>query len=237
MIFKVGDNPGIGRYKCTACGRYNRISKKDELLKPCYSCGNNEFTGRLDFKLSSVGLQRKLDEILTVLEISIFLYDVLKIEAFQNVIAVQLRLLLCDNFDGKDISVLPLIHSDFKLHPVRKEFIAVESTETKFISSSNLFDDTQNPISIAKWLEQEILIDKKQERPIQIFHLIKYSANKNGGAHLETSHESFALSTIIFAGNYLVIIGKYLLSSLGYDYEKDIQNKLFKNIFELMEYQ
>ena len=43
---------------------------------------------------------------------------------------------------------------------------------------------------------------------VPLLHMPLYSANKNGGAHLETSHKSFVLSTILFAGNYFATIGK-----------------------------
>lgn len=235
MIIKSGEKPGIGKYTCLKCGAKQELRIKSEELKTCKLCGNSNFEGKVTFARSTHGINQKFDECITILEVSIFLLDVLKIKAFKNVLALQLRLLLCDWFNGKNISLLPIVFEDFKFHPIKDEYINFDDNkENRFVPASFLFDYNADKIGIKNWLEQHILYSDKEKDPITIKDIIRYSANKHGGAHLDLELASNELFSVIMAENYLIKIGKYILDQLDYDYEKDTSEKLFKPFFTLM---
>ena len=43
MIYKTGDTPGKGAYKCTLCGFVIYLCSDDEALPACFACMHNEF--------------------------------------------------------------------------------------------------------------------------------------------------------------------------------------------------
>lgn len=221
MRCKAGKKWGENSYKCCVCGTVQKLQTNNEILKKC-SCGNDEFDCHINFKRSSIGFKVKLDEIIRILEVSVFLCEALKLESFYNVIAVQLRIILCDN---KEIIKSKLQQP--MLHPHTGK-IFNESDDFKFILSNDLFDKTREPISLEKWLNQEIAWSESW-RPMTIKEVIKAWANKNGGAHVDPSipeKEMFAIT--IFGEHYLITIARYIIELLGYDLENDMVEYFFK---------
>lgn len=221
MRCKAGKNWGKNSYKCCVCGTVQKLQTNDEILMKC-SCGNDEFDSHINFKRSSIGFKVKLDEIIRILEVSVFLCKALKLESFYNVIAVQLRIILCDNKE--------IIQSKLEkpmLHPhTGKVFDG--SDDFKVISSNDLFDKTKKPISLEKWLNQEIAWSKHWS-PMTIRQVINAWANKNGGAHIDPSipeKSMFAITT--FGDHYLIAIACYIIELLGYDLESDMTEYFFK---------
>jgi hypothetical protein len=106
--------------------------------------------------------------------------------------------------------------------------------EDKFLPSTYLFDYEEEPIKLEEWLNQEILFSNREKDPITIRDLIKNSANKHGGAHLDLQLKSKELFSISLSNTCLVQISKYLLKRLNYNYEEDVSEKLFKSLFKMM---
>ncbi len=42
-MIKTGDKPGIGTYRCTACGQLVRLDDHTDALPPCPKCKNTEY--------------------------------------------------------------------------------------------------------------------------------------------------------------------------------------------------
>ncbi|MDT0123896.1 hypothetical protein Q9R46_14640 [Paenibacillus sp. RRE4] len=101
------------------------------------------------FKRSKKGLEEQLKESIDIINGSIQLIQMEGRKAFLKVIAVQLRLMLCDE--------IPLIKSaisdDLKLPVLSDDFKILEGI--KIINVHNMFSDSSK-IPMDKWLEQKI---------------------------------------------------------------------------------
>lgn len=215
MKCKSGKNWGKNSYACCKCGIIQELQTNEDILKEC-SCGNNEFDTHINFKRSNEGYKKKLDEIIRVIEVSVFLCEALKLDAFYNVLAVELRMILCDNEQ--------IIQSKYRspmLHPhTGKEFNG--DVDFKLILSDDLFDKTKAPISLERWLSQEIAWSKNW-KAMTIREVINAWANKNGGAHVDPSIPEKAMFAIgVFGSHYLLAIAHYVIELLGYDLKNDI---------------
>lgn len=220
MKCKAGNSWGKNTYKCSKCEATQILNTNEEILQNC-SCGNDEFDASLKFQRSDMGFKEKLDEIIRILEVSIFLCQALKIESFHNVIAVQLRILLCDNNR--------IINSNLQspmFHPhTGKVFEGTD--DFKSILSDNLFDRTKATISLDEWLKQEIVWSPHWDS-MNIREVIIAWANKNGGAHVDSVIPEKAMFAIAVSGkNYLIAIARYVVELLGYDLNNDITEHLF----------
>jgi len=215
MKCRAGKNWGRNTYKCTKCTAITKLENNEEILKAC-SCGNDEFEVSIFFERSNHGYEEKLEEIVRILEISVFLCRALKIQSFYNVIAVQLRILLYDN---NRLIRTKLRKPKFHPHSGNK-FKGTEDYET--ILSENLFDKSKTPIDLDRWLKQEVAWSKHWD-PINIKEVIDAWANKNGGAHVDSKvpeKEMFIIA--VFGKDYLIAISRYVIEILGYDLKKDI---------------
>jgi hypothetical protein len=150
MKCKAGKNWGKNTYKCCRCGAITILNTNEEILQSC-SCGHDEFDATIKFKRSQMGFKGKLDELIRILEVSIFLCEGLKIEAFYNVIAVQLRILLCDSN-----RVISSVTQDPMFHP-HTGIVFEGPDDFKSVLSENLFDKTKATISLDDWLNQDIV--------------------------------------------------------------------------------
>ncbi|ODA41817.1 hypothetical protein [Desulfosporosinus sp. BG] len=221
MKCKAGKKWGENTYKCTKCGIYKTLENNEEILEIC-SCGNDEFEAPIEFERSDNGYREKLDEIIRILEVSIFLCQGLEIDSFYNVIAVQLRILLCDNSR--------IIRSRLqkpKLHPhTGNRFKGTSDYES--ILSENLFDKTKMPIALDKWLKQEVAWSPHWE-PMDVKDVIDAWANKNGGAHIDSRVPEKEMFAIAVSGkDYLIAIARYVIELLGYDLHSDILEHLLR---------
>ncbi len=43
-MYKTGEKPGIGTYKCTKCDATVRLDDASDTLPPCPKCSNTTFT-------------------------------------------------------------------------------------------------------------------------------------------------------------------------------------------------
>ena len=43
-MYKTGEKPGIGTYKCTKCGEVVRLDDATDTLPPCPKCANTTYT-------------------------------------------------------------------------------------------------------------------------------------------------------------------------------------------------
>lgn len=221
MKCKAGKNWGKNTYKCCKCGADTVLNSNEENLQMC-SCGNDEFDAPIKFERSQTGFKEKLDEIIKILEVSIFLCEGLKIEAFYNVIAVQLRILLCDNnLVLKSVLQSPMFHPHSgKLFEGTDDF--------KSILSENLFDKTKVTISLDDWLNQEI-VWSRHWNSMNIREVINAWANKNGGAHVDPAIPEKAMFAIAVSGrDYLLAIARYVIELLGYNLNNDLTKSIFK---------
>ncbi len=221
MICKSGKNWGRNIYKCCKCGKTQQLNTNEDVLQIC-SCGNDEFYTSIEFERSDIGNKEKLHEIIKILEISIFLCEVLKLDAFYNVIAVQLRILLCDSN-----RILRTVIKKPMFHPHTGERFK-GTTDFETILYTHLFDKSKEKIKLDKWLNQEVIWSKHWE-PITIREIIKAWANKNGGAHVENKIPEREMFVIAVSGkDYLLTIAKYVIELLGYDLKNDIMEYFIK---------
>jgi hypothetical protein len=156
-----------------------------------------------------------------------------EIKEFNNVIAGQLRLLLCDTSIkriGKekiinDNSLIKKINPNPKLYPV-KEFVESNEKGDSFIPDE-LFDYDKPMIDLKTWREQVILkisvVDKSHE--ITIFDFIKETANKGGGAHVDTSLPEKSLIVDVHSERVLTYMARGF-RSVGRDFEQQSLNNL-----------
>lgn len=229
MKCKAGKEWGKNSYKCTKCNKVQILETNEEVLEFC-DCGNDEFEVAIEFKRSDNGFKEKLNEILRILEISIFLCEALEIEAFYNVIAIQLRILLCDN-----LRIIRSVIQKPKLHP-HSNNIFQGTSDFKTILSEDLFDKTKTPIPLDKWLKQPVIWSKHWEEPITIKYIIDAWANKNGGAHVDSKVPEKEMFVIAVSGkDYLIKIARYVVELMGHDLNNDIFEYFMKPYNKLIE--
>lgn len=217
-VYTTGDKVVPGKYKCNKCKKIELVDA--EILPKC-SCGSNEFKLALQLERSIQGYRIKLEEIITILETSILLSEILKLDAFYNVIALQLRILLCDNN-----KVLSSTHSELLFHPCSSNKMSTDSGFS-LVLADDLFDKNQNKIEKGAWLNQEIAWSVGFEKPLTIKSVIKSWADKNGGAHVDhvLPFENLYADTLLGKG-HLLQIAIYLIDLLGFDLEQDLNNKV-----------
>ncbi|WP_053220178.1 hypothetical protein [Virgibacillus senegalensis] len=188
----------------------------------------------LIFNRSNRGTKTKYDEAMKILEYSVMMVQFFEIKEFNNVIAGQLRLILCDTSvkrkkgKGKvitDNSLIKKINPKPKLYPV-KEFVVFNEKGDAFIPDG-LFDFEKPMIDLKEWLEQVILkitiSDKYQE--LTIFDFIKESANKSGGAHVDASLPEKSFIVDVHSERVLCDIAKGLFRATGRDFnQKSLEN-------------
>jgi hypothetical protein len=187
----------------------------------------------LVFNRSNIGTKAKYDEAMKILEYSVMMVEFFGIKEFNNVIAGQLRLILCDTSikrRGKetiifDNSLIKKTNPNPKLYPV-KEFVEFNKKGDTIILDG-LFDFDKPMIDIDKWLRQVILkitlVNKVQE--LTIFEFIKESANKSGGAHVDTSLPEKSFIVDVHSERVLCDLAKGIFRSTGRNFkQKSLEN-------------
>jgi hypothetical protein len=183
------------------------------------------------FNRSNIGNLRKFEEALKILEYSVMFVELFQLTEFNNVIAGQLRLILCDtSFRNKaimDNSLIKKIINHPKLYPVQDEFIEFEDGKIAFIPGE-LFDYDKPMINLNSWLKQIILKVKLKDtfHEISIFDFIKDAANKGGGAHVDSSLAEKAFVVDVHAERVLTDIAKGLFRSLGRNFKVNSNQNL-----------
>ena len=201
-----------GNYRCGECDALQELSQK-EYLMPCPECGSELFRAWIVMTLTPEEIQEKFYESLTVLAIASYLYETHDMSAFLNVIAINLRMLLCDG-DG---SLLPRVIEDPLFFPTKGEY------EQNVILPQFLFEPGRPPISLEEFLEQ-VIIRRPGSRPVTIKKMIRAVANQYGGAHVDTEiHEDYYLSSQV-SKHYFIQIAKYLINLTELDYNKVVED-------------
>lgn len=195
----------------------------------------------LTFERSQQGFKNQMDECIEVISLGVVFTDLVKIESFYTVIAAQLRLLLCDTSKrGNQIidnSLILKVFDNPKFPPLSNDYqeIDVEDSKGKFINRNNVFDKQAEPIELNTWLEQR-LYSIDNDAAITIFDVIKFYANKNGGAHVDSQVTGRELFAIMMAENYLNDIAKCVMEQLEYDWQNiagENINKLYSKLNEI----
>lgn len=183
-----------------------------------------EKKNQLVFTRSNAAAKRKFDEAITILEYSVMLVELFGLEEFNNIIAGQLRLILCETKNTRikrekvtiDQSLIKKINPNPRLYPIK------DSIQMSNVITEDIFDYTKQRIELKLWRNQIIyktdIEGKIQE--IKIIDFIKETANKIGGAQAESS---FPNKSIISDGHTKIMlrgIAKGLFKSIGRDYKK-----------------
>ncbi|MFJ8068615.1 hypothetical protein ACIQZD_06605 [Peribacillus sp. NPDC096447] len=183
-----------------------------------------ERKNRLVFTRSNAAAKRKFDEAITILEYSVMLVELFGLEEFNNIIAGQLRLILCETKNTRikrekvtiDQSLIKKINPNPRLYPIK------DSIQMSNVITEDIFDYTKQRIELKLWRNQIIyktdIEGKIQE--IKIIDFIKETANKIGGAQAESS---FPNKSIVSDGHTKIMlrgIAKGLFKSIGRDYKK-----------------
>ena len=219
-----GVNCGKGIFKCDKCLSVQVLNSDADILLPCNKCNNTNFNIDLTFERSDNGYKTKFDEVIFLLEISVFMCEFLKLESFYNVIAVQLRILFIDN---------PLIYKIYNescknkllFHPHSGNYPDDANFPFQAIPAKELFDYSKQPIKMDKWLKQLVVINNSFD-PINISDIIKLWANKNGGAHVDkVLNENDMLIIVAIGEPFLLEIAKYIIKQTGYDLNNDVHEK------------
>ncbi len=174
-----------------------------------------------------------------ILESNIELFHAGKTSMYR-VVAAQLRLLLCDYYRGKDISLMPRIFKQVKLHPVRGSMTKEQDEEWKqkfghsfydgiifqmpaLVSFDGkggskveaVFDERRKPIDLNEWLDQMLF-----SKEITIRQLIKSVANKES-VHSDEDYDKTLITTKSIKlvdedihVKFIVGIGEYILKVL-----------------------
>jgi hypothetical protein len=184
------------------------------------------------FTRSQIGIRNKFDQSMKIMEYSILLVEFFNKKEFNNVIALQLRMLLCDNYQQSDISLLRKVQSKPKLFPIVNTFVSLDNAGGGFIAGE-LFDYSERTIPLTQWLRQVIykinLGGKLHSITIKDF--IKFSSNKSGGAHVDHVLIEKAFIVDVHSETVLCRIAKGVIKSLGRDLNVTNEN----NIKELLE--
>lgn len=185
---------------------------------------------------SNKGIKDKYDEAMKILEYSVLMVEFFEIKEFNNVIAVQLRLILCDTSWDKDKkklidnSLIKKINNNPKLFPV-KELVELDGTGTAYLHNG-LFDFDMPRLELDKWLKQVIykinIQDKLQK--LTIFDVIKEYANKSGGAHVDASLPEKAFLVEDQSAKLLCDIVRGLFRSTG----RNINQQSKENLIHLI---
>ncbi|TKH11849.1 hypothetical protein FC678_11035, partial [Peribacillus simplex] len=117
-----------------------------------------ERKNRLVFTRSNAAAKRKFDEAITILEYSVMLVELFELEEFNNIIAGQLRLILCETKNTRikrekvtiDQSLIKKINPNPRLYPIK------DSIQMSNVITEELFDYTKQRIELKIWRNQII---------------------------------------------------------------------------------
>lgn len=205
-----------GSYICLNCGEEQNIYEKG-ILSVCPFCGYDEFKSTILIELTDDEIKEKFNECINLIAISSYLFERYNLTEFLNVMAINLRILLCDG-EG---SLLPKIIPDLKFKK------GIFDSTTNLIFPENLFA-SQTMLSLSEFLSQ-VVVKRPEKKSVTIGKMIKSVANKCGGAHVDSElFEDFYLSSSV-SKYYFVEISKYIVTISGFDYNEIIKN--FNNNF------
>ncbi|UZD47710.1 hypothetical protein [Peribacillus frigoritolerans] len=120
-----------------------------------------EKKNRLVFTRSNAAAKRKFDEAITILEYSVMLVEFFGLQEFNNIIAGQLRLILCETKNTRikrekvtiDQSLIKKINPNPKLYPIKD---SNQMSNNHDHITEELFDYTKQRIELKLWRNQII---------------------------------------------------------------------------------
>lgn len=184
----------------------------------------------LTYERSNSGILNKYNESMNILEYSVMLVKLFEIKEFNNVIAGQLRLILCDTTKiGKEIidnSLIRKIQPNPKLFQVN-DLINLSEGMGSFIPGE-MFNYDKPTIPLEDWLDQVVLslVLQRKKQDITIRNFIKFSANKSGGAHVDPVLREKAFIVDVHSDRILCDITIGLFRSVGRDLKKNSEANL-----------
>jgi hypothetical protein len=183
----------------------------------------------IPIRRSTGELRQGLKDSINLIRINIDLFDAGNHTCYK-VIAGQLRLLLCDTSRNKDNSLLKRVFDNPKFHPFwqceekdeierdggRLIFFLPGELSSNSSQITNICDRDKEPIELDQWLELMVF-----DSSITLRGLIKSVAEKDGGAHLDTTLDETlrkTFSTTICDESshvrFLVDISRYLVEEI-----------------------
>ena len=197
-----------GSYVCTECGCITEKDKKS-LLSCCPDCGGEKFRASVYVSLTPEQIEEKFNESVKLLAESVYLFETCGLSEFLNVISINLRMLLCDG----EASLLPQIVKDLKFNQASYKYVE------GVLAPDKLFENPIAQIPLDEFLEQ-VVIRRPGSKHITVKKMIRASANKCGGAHVDSEmEEDFYISSGV-SKYYFATIAKYIINLSGFDYDK-----------------
>ncbi|WP_057914896.1 hypothetical protein [Peribacillus muralis] len=187
-----------------------------------------ERNNRLVFSRSNTTMKRKFDEAISILEYSVMLVELFELEEFNNVIAGQLRLMLGETKHTRikrekvtiDQSLIKKINPNPKLYPV-KDCIQI-GVDGLAQLPEEFFDYTEQRIDLVAWRNQVIFKNRMEGKlhEMTIIDFIKETADKIGGAQVDSRLPYKSLIAEEHTKILLMAITKGLFKSIGRDYSQ-----------------
>ena len=199
-----------GRYICLNCSK-EFVAEKRDYLRPCEECGCTQFRANIILQMSEEELKEKCRDVLRVLEIATFLFEEKGRKEFLNVMAINLRLLLCDG----ENSLLPKVYKNPRFDKANVKY------KDHVLLPKDLFFNELEQVDLETFLNT-VIAYPRNSRPITVKKCIRSVANKLGGAHVDSEMESDAFLSGTLAKYYITEIAKYVIAMCEFDYQKDI---------------
>ncbi len=203
-----------GRYICLNCSK-EFLFEERTVLRPCDECGYNQFKANIILSMSEEELKQKFSDVIRVLEISTYLFEEKGRKEFLNVMAINLRLLLCDG----ENSLLPKVYKNPRFNRANVKY------KDNVLLPKDLFFNELEQVDMEAFLNT-VLAYPRNSRPITVKKCIRSVANKLGGAHVDSEMESDAFLSGTLAKYYITEIAKYIIDMCDFDYTKDIEEFL-----------
>lgn len=173
------------------------------------------------FNRTNNGHLIKFQECLKLLEYSMLMVRFFHVREFNNVIAVQLRMLLNDKSSGKENSLYRKINPDPKLFPVSNKLYMSEDGIHAFFPLGEMFDYSGPMIDLDAWLNQTVfkMQFSGEMQEVAIKDVIRFYANKSGGAHVDSTLAAKPFLIDVQGEFMLSDIAEGFLRSLGRDWQ------------------
>ncbi len=161
-----------------------------------------------------------------------------------RVIALELRKLLCDKHRGQDISLIRRVFKDIRLHPLCGDKNKIDENTSLYIPGTisfdgkgnsyieSLFDKSQSPIVLDKWLEQKLFDNR-----ITVRELIRSVADKEAAHADEEYNETLKKTKTIKLSSDDYLCSKAIISIGEYIYKiilKEFSKRKSKAIIEFI---
>lgn len=203
----AGNEVPKGTYVCLCCGKEQIVTERS-VLAFCPECDFPEFKATIVMELSREDLRKKLYECVKLLSIGCYLFEKKRLDEFLNVMAVNLKMLLCDG----ESSLLPLLKPEVTFNRGR-----YSADDTVIHPDDLLYYDDK--LSLDEFLSQ-VVVRREGSNPVTLSKIIRSVAVKSGGLHIDTElSEDYYLAASV-SKYYFIVLAKYLVKLAGFDYDK-----------------